>query len=70
MDNCENNKMLPDKLQQLRGALGLPQRKVAAVLDIISEGGYEPITIQNPSAYLVNSGDWNITPDSCLYEYV
>lgn len=62
--------MLPDKLQQLREALGLPQRKVAAVLDIISEGGYEPITIQNPSAYLVNSGDWNITSDSCLYEYV
>lgn len=62
--------MLPDKLQQLRVALGLPQRKVAAVLDIISEGGYEPITIQNPSAYFANSGDWNITPDSCLYEYV
>lgn len=62
--------MLPDKLQQLRGALGLPQRKVAAVLDIISEDGYEPTTIQNPSAYFANSGDWNITPDSCLYEYV
>lgn len=70
MDNCENNKMLPDKLLQLRGALGLPQRKVAAVLDIISEGGYELITIQNPSAYLVDSGDWNITPDSYLYEHV
>lgn len=70
MDNCENNKMLPDKLQQLREALGLPQRKVAAVLDIISEGGYEPITIQNPSACFANSGDWNVAPDSYLYEHV
>jgi len=34
MDNCEKNKMLPIKLKQLREASGLPQRKVAAVLDI------------------------------------
>ena len=34
MDNCEKNKMLPEKLKQLREASGLPQRKVAAVLDI------------------------------------
>lgn len=34
MDNCEKNKMLPEKLKQLREASGLPQRKVAAVLGI------------------------------------
>ena len=30
----------------------------------ISEYGYEPIIIQNPSAYFVANEDWNITPDS------
>ena len=34
MDNNEKNKMLPIKLKQLRIASGLPQRKVAAALDI------------------------------------
>ena len=34
MDNNEKNKMLPIKLKQLRVASGLPQRKVAAALDI------------------------------------
>lgn len=34
MDNYEKNKMLPIKLKQLRETSGLPQRKVAAVLDI------------------------------------
>ena len=38
--------------------------------DKISEGGYEPIIIQNPSAYFVDNEDWNITPDSYLYEHV
>ena len=34
MDNCEKNKMLPEKLKQLRESSGLPQRKIVAVLDI------------------------------------
>ena len=36
----------------------------------ISEYGYEPIIIQDPSAYFVDNEDWNITPDSYLYEHV
>ena len=38
--------------------------------DKISEDGYEPIIIQDPSAYFVDNEDWNITPDSYLYEHV
>ncbi len=34
MDINEKNKMLPLRLKQLREASGLPQRKVAAALDI------------------------------------
>lgn len=38
--------------------------------DKISEDGYVPLIIQNPSDYFVDNEDWNITPDSYLYEHV
>lgn len=36
----------------------------------ISEKNYEPIIIQNPSDYFVDNEDWNITPESYLYEHI
>ena len=36
----------------------------------IREPNYEPIIIQNPSLFFVDNENWNITPDSFLYEHV
>lgn len=38
--------------------------------DKVSEPGYEPIIIPNPSEFFIDNEDWNITPDSFLYEHV
>ena len=38
--------------------------------DKVSEPGYEPIIIQNPSEFFIDNEDWNITPESYLYEHV
>lgn len=38
--------------------------------DKIAEPNYEPIIIQDPSNYFVDNEDWNITPDSYLYEHI
>lgn len=48
MDNYEKNKMLPIKLKQLRETSGLPQRKVAAVLDI-DTATYSKLKLENLS---------------------
>lgn len=38
--------------------------------DKIREAGYKPTIIQNPSMFFIDNEDWNITPDSYLYEHV
>ena len=38
--------------------------------DKITKQDYEPIIIQNPSDFFVDNEDWNITPESYLYEHV
>ena len=38
--------------------------------DKISKQDYEPIIIKNPSAYFIENEDWNVTPDSFLYEHI
>ena len=37
---------------------------------MLSEPGYEPIVIQNPSEFFIDNEDWNITPESFLYEHI
>ena len=32
--------------------------------------GYEPIIINDPIAFFKNNDNWNITPDSYLFEFV
>ena len=38
--------------------------------DRIKDPDYIPIIIQNPSVFFIDNEDWNITPDSFLYEHV
>lgn len=36
----------------------------------IKEPNYAPTIIQNPSMFFIDNEDWNITPDSYLYEHI
>jgi hypothetical protein len=38
--------------------------------DKIKDSDYEPTIIKNPSVFFIDNADWNITPDSYLYEHV
>lgn len=38
--------------------------------DKIKDIDYEPTIIKNPSVFFIDNGEWNITPDSFLYEHI